>query len=132
MVDYTNNNIIQFSRQYEMFANSLEMLTDPKDRDSICHQLDKLERKIIEGTNSIYEEEYNTLLNRDTYLFEEEKTRLTLLIDLINQRLNYVENRKTSLKELLENNIVNSNKKILISSIKFDIIDMRIRIIEIV
>lgn len=105
MVDYTNNNIIQFSRQYEMFANSLEMLTDPKDRDSICHQLDKLERKIIEGTNSIYEEEYNTLLNRDTYLFEEEKTRLTLLIDLINQRLNYVENRKNNHKLLVGHEI---------------------------
>ena len=60
-----------------MFANSLDMITNPKDRDNIYHQLDRLEEKLIKLTNELYEEEYVTLLNRKTSLLDEEKTRIT-------------------------------------------------------
>ena len=65
-MDYTNNDIVACLRQYEMFANSLDMITNPKDRDNIYHQLDRLEEKLIKLTNELYEEEYVTLLNRKT------------------------------------------------------------------
>ena len=104
-MDYTNNDIVGCLRQYEMFASSLDMISNNKDKENIYHQLDKLEEKIIRLTNEIYEEEYVTLLNRKTSLLDEEKTRITLLIDLINQRLNYIETRKNNHKLLTNHTI---------------------------
>lgn len=100
-MDYTNNDIVACLRQYEMFANSLDMITNPKDRDNIYHQLDRLEEKLIKLTNELYEEEYVTLLNRKTSLLDEEKTRITMLIELISQRLTYIEQRKNNHKLLV-------------------------------
>lgn len=100
-MDYTNNDIVACLRQYEMFANSLDMITNPKDRDNIYHQLDRLEEKLIKLTNELYEEEYVTLLNRKTSLLDEEKTRITMLIELISQRLTYIETRKNNHKLLV-------------------------------
>ena len=47
----------------------------------------EIEEKILEETNSIYEEEYMLLLGTSTYLLNEEKERLLSLIKLIEDRV---------------------------------------------
>ena len=93
MISYNGSNVIQSLRQYEMFANSLRLVKSREEKNMIIKQLTKLELKIIEQTNEVYEEEYYTLYNRECGLLEDEKKRITMLIDLINQRLSYVEKR---------------------------------------
>lgn len=93
MVSYSNANVVQYLRQYEMFSNSLNLVKNKEEREMIVKQLTKLEYKIIEVTNESYEEEYYTLVNKECGLLEEEKKRISMLIDLINQRLTYIEKR---------------------------------------
>lgn len=93
MVSYNNSNVVQYLRQYEMFSNSLKLVRNKEEREMIIKQLTKLEYKIIEITNESYEEEYYTLANKECSLLDEEKKRVSMLIDLINQRLTYVEKR---------------------------------------
>ena len=76
-----------------MFSNSLKLVRNKEEREMIIKQLTKLEYKIIEMTNESYEEEYYTLANKECSLLDEEKKRVSMLIDLINQRLTYVEKR---------------------------------------
>lgn len=92
-MNYNNNNAIQYLRQYEMFANSLKLINNKEQKSMIVKQLNKLEEKIIALTNESYEEEYTTLANKECDLLDDEKKRITMLIDLINQRLSYVEKR---------------------------------------
>ena len=91
MISYNNSDIIQCLRQYDMFANSLKLVYSEEEKKKIINQLNKLLEKSLSLTNDIYEEEYNALVNKETELLDEEKTRLTLLIELINQRISYVE-----------------------------------------
>lgn len=91
MTNYSNSNVVQYLRQYEMFSNSLHLIKNKEEKAMIIKQLTKLESKIIQATNENYEEEYYTLLNKECGLLDEEKKRLLSLIDLINQRLSYVE-----------------------------------------
>ena len=93
MISYNNSDIVQCLRQYEMFANSLKLIKTIQEKEMIIKQLTKLEKKIIDLTNEVYEEEYYALANKKCGLLEEEKNRVTMLIDLINQRLSYVEKR---------------------------------------
>ena len=93
MVSYNSSDVIQCLRQYDMFANSLKLINNMSEKNMIVKQLTKLEGKIIALTNDIYEEEYNALANKKCGLLDEEKERLTSLIELINQRLSYVEKR---------------------------------------
>jgi len=93
MVSYNNSNVVQCLRQYDMFANSLNLVKTREERDMIIKQLTKLENKIIELTNEIYEEEYYALANKECGLIEEEQTRLNMLVEVINQRLSYIEKR---------------------------------------
>ena len=93
MVSYNNSDVVQCLRQYDMFANSLRLIRSNEEKDMIIKQLTKLETKILSLTNSIYEEEYKTLVSKECGLLEDEKNRITMLIDLINQRLSYVEKR---------------------------------------
>ena len=93
MIGYNNSNVLQCLRQYEMFSNSLKLIKNNNEKAMIIKQLSKLEEKIIGLTNDVYLEEYNTLVNKECGLLDEEKNRLTMLIDLINQRLSYVEKR---------------------------------------
>lgn len=76
-----------------MFANSLNLVKTREEKNMIIKQLTKLENKIIGLTNEVYEEEYYALANKECGLIEEEQTRLNMLIELINQRLSYVEKR---------------------------------------
>ena len=93
MVSYNNSNVVQCLRQYDMFANSLNLVKTREERDMIIKQLTKLEKKIIELTNEVYEDEYYALANKECGLIDEEQTRLNMLVDLINQRLSYIEKR---------------------------------------
>jgi len=100
MISYNSSNVVQCLRQYDMFANSLNLVKVRDERTMIVNQLTKLEKKIIDLTNEIYEEEYYALANKETCLLDEERERLSLLIDLINQRLSYVEKRNNAHYEL--------------------------------
>lgn len=93
MATYNNGSVVQCMRQYEMFANSLNLVKNNEEKNMIIKQLTKLEMKIIELTNEVYEEEYYALADKECALLDEEKKRITMLIDLINQRLTYVEKR---------------------------------------
>ena len=96
MVSYNSSDVVQCLRQYDMFANSLNLVKTRDEKNMIIKQLTKLENKIIELTNEIYEEEYYELANKECGLIEEEQTRLNMLVELINQRLSYVEKRCNS------------------------------------
>ena len=93
MVSYNSSEVVQCLRQYEMFANSLKLINNPDERNMIIKQLTKLENKIIALTGEVYNEEYNALINKECRLLDEEENRLIALIELINQRLSYVEKR---------------------------------------
>ena len=93
MISYNNSDVVQCLRQYDMFANSLNLIRSTDERSMIVKQLTKLEEKIITLTNAEYEEEYYELMGKECGLLEEEKNRIAALIELINQRLSYVEKR---------------------------------------
>ena len=105
MLEYTSRQITQLIRQYEMFLKSLNILPSDSEKEKIFIQMNKLEEKILEETNSIYEEEYMLLLGSSTYLVNEEKERLLSLIKLIEDRVNYVQERRKNHKELTGYNI---------------------------
>lgn len=96
MINYNSSNVVQCLRQYDMFANSLNLVKVTDERNMIINQLTKLEKKIIDLTNEIYEEEYHQLADKKTGLLDEEKARLSSLIELINQRITYIEKRNNS------------------------------------
>jgi len=100
MLDYTSRQITQLLRQYEMFLKSLNILTNDSDKDKIYIQMNKIEEKILEETNSIYEEEYMLLLGSSTYLVNEEKERLLCLIKLVEDRKKYIKERRNKHKEI--------------------------------
>ena len=127
MVSYNNSNVVQCLRQYDMFANSLNLVKTREEKNMIIKQLTKLENKIISLTNEIYEEEYYTLANEECGLIEEEQNRLNMLIDLINQRLSYVEKRCNSHYQLTGESIdVND----VLGANTLDLLEDRIKIID--
>lgn len=91
MISYNNGEVVQSLRQYEMFANSLKLISSNEERKMVINQLNKLLAKIIKESNAVYEEEYNKLYEREIEFIDEERTRLTLLVELINQRISYVD-----------------------------------------
>ena len=105
MLEYTSRQVTQLIRQYEMFLKSLSILTSDLDKDKIFYQMNKLEEKILDETNSIYEEEYMLLVGSSTYLVNEEKERLLCLIKLIEDRVEYVKNRRKNHKEITGYNV---------------------------
>ena len=127
MMNYNNNDVVQCLRQYEMFANSLKLVRDNEQREMIIKQLTKLEQKIIDLTNEVYEEEYYALANKKCSLIDEEKRRITMLIDLINQRLSYIEKRCNDHYELTGRSI---NVKTVLGSLELDNLENNIRIIN--
>lgn len=105
MLEYTSRQITQLIRQYEMFLKSLNILTSNLDKEKIFIQMNKIEEKILEETNSIYEEEYMLLLGSNTYLVKEEKERLLCLIKLIEDRIQYVKDSRSKHKEITGYNV---------------------------
>jgi len=127
MVSYNSSEVVQCLRQYDMFANSLNLFKTREEKDRIIIQLTKLENKIIELTNEIYEEEYYSLANKECGLFEEEQNRLNMLIDLINKRLSYVEKRCNSHYQLTGESI---DVKDVLGASTLDSLEERIKIID--
>lgn len=93
-MNYTNREVVRRLKQYDMFLNSLSLTTDEVQKERICDQLDKIEKQILLETNTEYEEQYLLLVGEETKFFPEEKSRLHRLISLINERKEYLENRK--------------------------------------
>lgn len=127
MISYNGSNVIQSLRQYEMFANSLRLVKSREEKNMIIKQLTKLELKIIEQTNEVYEEEYYTLYNRECGLLEDEKKRITMLIDLINQRLSYVEKRCNDHYQLTGESLDTSD---VLGADTLDDLENRVKIID--
>jgi len=105
MLEYTSRQVTQLKRQYEMFLKSLSIMTSESDKDKIYVQMNKIEEKILEETNAIYEEEYMLILGSNTYLVNEEKERLLHLIKLIEDRVEYVKARRSKHKEITGYNV---------------------------
>ena len=105
MLEYTSRQITQLVRQYEMFLKSLSIMSSDSDREKIYIQMNRIQEKILEETNSIYEEEYMLLLGSNTYLINEERERLSKLITLIEDRIEYVNNTRQKHKELTGCNV---------------------------
>ena len=99
-MNYTNREVVHKLKQYDMFLNSLSLTNDPIQRERICDQLDKIEKQILLETNSEYEENYMLLLSKNTKFLDEEKSRLRALINLINDRHDYLEQRKVNHKKV--------------------------------
>ena len=127
MISYNNSDVVQYLRQYDMFANSLNLIKNDNERNMIVKQLTKLEEKIISLTNDIYEEEYNALVNHECDLFDDERKRLNSLVELINQRLSYVEKRCNNHYQLTGDSI---NVNDVLGADKLDIFENKIRIID--
>lgn len=127
MANYNSGNVVQYLRQYEMFSNSLNLVKGREEKDMIIKQLTKLEYKIIEATNETYEEEYYALANRECGLLDEEKKRITMLIDLINQRLSYIEKRCNDHYQLTGETL---NVQDIVGANTLDTLESRVRIID--
>lgn len=100
MLDYTSRQVTQLIRQYEMFLKSADIIENNEDKEKIYQQMNKIKEKLIEQTNIIYEEEYNKLLDTKTSLISEEKEKLTKIIDLIENRILYVNEQRKQHQEL--------------------------------
>ena len=99
-MNYTNREVVRRLKQYDMFLSSLDLVKDESQRERICDQLDKIEKQILLETNSEYEEEYMQVLGQEAASFEEEKTRLRKLIDIVESRRKYLEERKKEHKKI--------------------------------
>lgn len=90
MIDKTEELNNKLLKKYEMLSCSLNLLKDEEQKNNVYFELGKVLNKIIESTNSKYEEEYNELLNMDVEGFKEEKNKLLSLIELIKSREEYI------------------------------------------
>ena len=99
MLEYTNRSIIKLQKQYNMLLSSLNYCTEDERKDFI-EELNKIEEKILNATNDVYIEEYDRLVNKETYLLEEELSRLEQLVSLIEERQIYIKERKKSHMEI--------------------------------
>lgn len=127
MISYNNSDVVQCLRQYEMFANSLKLIKTVEEKNMVIKQLTKLENKILTLTNELYEEEYYALVDKECALLEEERNRITMLIDLINQRLSYVEKRCNNHYQLTGDSVDALN---VVGANTLDDLENRIRIID--
>lgn len=100
MIEYANDLVIKALKQYNMLSKSLELTRDLEQKDDICYQMTRIIKNVLDITNNIYEDKYKKILNRTTYLMDEEKNKLLELINLINERRTYVNNQITSNSEI--------------------------------
>ena len=93
MIEYASDSVINALKQYDMLLKSLKFTTDLKQKQEICYQMTKIIQRVLVMTNTIYEKKYLKVANRETFLMDEEKSRLLELINLINERKTYVNNQ---------------------------------------
>ena len=99
-MNYTNREVVRRLKQYDMFLNSLNLTANEVQKERICDQLDKIEKQILLETNSEYEEQYMLLLGEEARFFSEEKSRLHKIISLIEDRREYLEDRKNKHRKI--------------------------------
>ena len=90
MIEYTDEFVKKLFKKYEMLASSLNLIRDEEQKNNVYFELGKILNKIIESTNKEYEVKYNELKDKEVVGFDEEKTKLTLLIELIKEREMYI------------------------------------------
>lgn len=100
MIEYANETVIKALRQYDMLFKSLKFISDVEQKNDVCLQMTRIIENVLNITNSIYEEKYNKIVNRSTYLMDEERNRLLELINLINERRAYVNNQIANNREV--------------------------------
>jgi DNA replication initiation complex subunit (GINS family) len=100
MIEYANESVVKFLKQYDMLSKSLNFTVDSKQKQEICYQMTRIIQNVLNLTNKIYEKKYLKIVNRSTYLMDEEKNRLLELINLINERRTYVNNQISNNVEL--------------------------------
>ena len=100
MIEYANESTVKFLKQYDMLSKSLNFTTDSDQRQEISYQMTKIIQNILDSTNTIYEKKYKKIVNRSTFLMNEEKNRLLELINLINERKTFINNQISSNEEL--------------------------------
>ena len=96
MIEYANDSVIRALKQYDMLSKSLKLTGDLEQREDICYQMTRIITRVLDITNGIYEDKYKKIVNRTTYLMDEEKNKLLELINLINERRAYINNQITS------------------------------------
>ena len=89
MKDYTSQDIAQLQRQYDMLVKSV-IFSDFSEKQDIYHELNRIEKCILEKTEILYNKKYQELFNKKTSLLNEEKDKLVSLIELIENRRRYV------------------------------------------
>ncbi|MBQ6495514.1 MAG: hypothetical protein IJI49_05900 [Bacilli bacterium] len=93
MIEYANETVIKALKQYDMLFKSLKFITDLKQKQDIGEQMTKIIQRVLNITNSIYENKYMKIYNKSTFLMDEERNRLLELINLINERRTYINNQ---------------------------------------
>lgn len=93
MIEYTNDTVVKFFKQYEMFSKTLNYTDDFQQKNDICNQMTRIIEEIIKITTESYEKKYTQVMSRKVYLMDEEKNRLQELINLINERKTYITNQ---------------------------------------
>ncbi len=99
-MEYANESVIKALRQYNFLSRSLNLITEEEQKRDISTQMTKIMEHILNITNKVYEEKYNSVVNRTTYLMDEEKERLLELINLIKEREAYIENQISNNKDI--------------------------------
>lgn len=105
MIEYANEQVTKSLKQYDMLLKSLKYIPSNEEKSAIYYQMTKLTEQILYQTNEIYERQYNKLLNKKTFLMDEERNKLLELISLINERKAYLSNQIESNREVTALNI---------------------------
>jgi len=100
MIEYASESVIKLLKQYDMLSKSLKYITNMQERRDISIQMTRIIQDVIELTNNSYEIKYLKVEKRTAYLMDEEKARLSELINLINERRAYVNNQIINNREL--------------------------------
>lgn len=127
MIEYANESVVRFLKQYDMLSKSLKITTDLNQKNDLCYQMTKIIQNVLEITNTIYEKKYSEIEKRSVYLMDEEKTRLLELINLINERRTYINNQIINNKELTGQNL---DTGIILGEEQLEEYKSRVKIIE--
>lgn len=127
MIEYANESVIKALKQYDMLSKSLKFTTDLEQKQEICYQMTRIIQRVLEITNKIYEEKYQKIVNRSTYLMDEEKNRLLELINLINERRTYINNQIINNEEVTG---INCDVDPILGEDKIDDYKSQVKIIE--
>ena len=100
MMKYESQKVIQSQKQYEMLKNSLRFMTSEDEIKDICNELNRIEENILNLTNEEYEKVYMQTLAKKADYMDEERERIHSLIELIEERLAYLEKRRHEHKEI--------------------------------